>query len=141
MAGQVPFVRRRRVGYQPVIITLPEGANLAATAVISADRRYVRITCVPLFSGVAEVNVFNTATGSNIEGRGGTGGRGFSGWSAAAAEPAVGGGSAAVAARRHGGDGGACSGRHRSFRGLQAPTDVWQHGLESATAVRISLFV
>jgi len=67
------------VGYQPVIITLPEGANMAASAVISADRRYVRITTVPLFSGIAEVNVFNMATGENSEGRGGTGGQGFGG--------------------------------------------------------------
>ncbi len=32
------------VGYQPIIITLPEGTNLMATGVVSADRRYVRIT-------------------------------------------------------------------------------------------------
>jgi len=78
-AGTVPFfLGGGAVGYQPVIITLPEGANLAATAVVSADRRYVRITVVPLFSGVSEVNVFNTASGENTEGRGGTGGQGFS---------------------------------------------------------------
>ena len=77
-AGNFPFFARGAVGYQPVIITLPEGANMAATAVVSADRRYVRITVVPLFSGVSEVNVFNSATGANTQGRGGTGGQGFS---------------------------------------------------------------
>lgn len=78
--GGIPFLNvQGAVGYQPVIITLPEGTNLMANAVISADRRYVRVTCVPLFSGVAEVNVFNTSTGTNTEGRGGTGGQGFSG--------------------------------------------------------------
>jgi len=56
---------------------LPEGANLAATAVISADRRYVRVTVLPTFSGISEVNIFNMATGENTVGRGGTGGRGF----------------------------------------------------------------
>jgi len=71
-----PFVGGA-VGYQPVIITLPEGANLAATAVISADRRYVRVTVLPTFSGISEVNIFNMATGENTVGRGGTGGRGF----------------------------------------------------------------
>jgi hypothetical protein len=76
--GQIPFLRGGAVGYQPVIITLPEGANLAATAVVSADRRYVRITAVPLFSGVAEVNTFNSASGQSAAGRGGTGGRGYS---------------------------------------------------------------
>ena len=67
------------VGYQPVIITLPEGTNLFTFAVISADRRYVRVNAMPLFSGIAEVNVFNFATGANTQGRGGTGGLGFSG--------------------------------------------------------------
>jgi len=72
------FARHGAVGYQPVIITLPEGANMMATAVISADRRYVRITSAPLFSGIAEVNVFNMATGTSTGGRG-TGGQGYSG--------------------------------------------------------------
>ena len=39
------------VGFQPVITTLPEGTNFAATAVISADRRYVRITAPALVFG------------------------------------------------------------------------------------------
>jgi len=76
-AGRPGFRKGNPGGYQPVIITLPEGANLAATAVVSADRRYVRITTVPLFSGVSEVNVFNSSTGESTEGRGGTGGRGY----------------------------------------------------------------
>ena len=74
-----PFFGPSAVGYQPVIITLPEGTNLSATAVISADRRYVRISPSPLFSGIAEVNTFNTASGANQSGQGGTGGQGFSG--------------------------------------------------------------
>jgi hypothetical protein len=51
------------VGYRPVITTLPEGANMTATAVISADRRYVRITAVPLFSQVGDVIVFSLQSG------------------------------------------------------------------------------
>jgi general secretion pathway protein D len=62
-----------------VIISLPEGTNLMVTGVISADRRYVRVTALPFFSGVGEVNVFNMATGANTQGRGGTGGAGFTG--------------------------------------------------------------
>jgi hypothetical protein len=75
-------LRRRggAVGFQPLIITLPEGANLSVQqAVISADRRYVRLSPAPFFSGIAEVNVFNTATGEGSEGQGGTGGQGFGG--------------------------------------------------------------
>lgn len=49
------------VGFQPVIITLPEGTNLLATGVISADRRYVRITALPFFSTIGEVTTFTFA--------------------------------------------------------------------------------
>jgi hypothetical protein len=56
------------VGFRPVITTLPEGANLAANAVISADRRYVRITVLPLFSKVGKVLAFNIITGRITEG-------------------------------------------------------------------------
>lgn len=65
-------VRRRRralgaaqaaVGFQPVIITLPNGTNFQATATISADRRYVRVTALPFFSGVSEVSSFSFVSG------------------------------------------------------------------------------
>ena len=79
VAGGIPFVRGGAVGYQPVIQTLPEGASLSVTAVVSADRRYVRITPQPLFSGIAEVNTFNFTTGEGGETGGGTGGQGFGG--------------------------------------------------------------
>ena len=57
-----PFLRGA-VGYMPLIITLPTGANMSATGVISADRRYVRITAVPLFSQIGQVTTFNIASG------------------------------------------------------------------------------
>jgi hypothetical protein len=47
------------VGYQPVIITLPDGTNFSTTAVISADRRYVRVSPSPVFSGVSSVATFS----------------------------------------------------------------------------------
>jgi hypothetical protein len=55
--------RGSAVGFRPVITTLPEGSNMTATAVISADRRYVRITAVPLFSDVGTIRTFNFSTG------------------------------------------------------------------------------
>jgi hypothetical protein len=76
--GANPFAIHGAVGYQPVIETLPEGAMLMMTAVISADRRYVRITSMPFFSGVGQVHTFNMANGTNTTGTGGTGGQGFS---------------------------------------------------------------
>ena len=50
-------------GYQPVIINLPSGANMMAMAIISADRRYVRITPFPFFSSLGQVTTFNIASG------------------------------------------------------------------------------
>lgn len=71
-------VAQGAVGFRPVITTLPAGANLAANAVISADRRYVRITVLPLFSEIGKVLAFNIITGRITDGNpdfgGGAGG-------------------------------------------------------------------
>jgi hypothetical protein len=74
----MPFFRSGAVGYQPVITTLPEGTNMFAQAVVSADRRYVRITTTPLFSGVGQVTQFNFSGGA-AQGTGGAGGGGGGG--------------------------------------------------------------
>lgn len=63
-----PYFRQGAVGYQPQIITLPTGTNLMAQAVVSADRRYVRITSVPMFSYIANVRIFNYVTGEESQG-------------------------------------------------------------------------
>ncbi|MFP6750298.1 MAG: hypothetical protein VB855_01365 [Pirellulaceae bacterium] len=63
------FVPRRRgvVGSRPVITTLPEGSSLTVqSAIVSPDRRYVRISIPafpPISSGVGPVSTFNFATG------------------------------------------------------------------------------
>jgi uncharacterized membrane protein YgcG len=75
--GVIPRIRGA-VGFQPVITQLPEGTTLSATAVISADRRYVRITATPFISGIGDVTTFNFATG-NAAGGGGGGGIGGGG--------------------------------------------------------------
>jgi hypothetical protein len=78
--GLFPNAFRGAVGYQPVIVTLPEGTNMSATGVVSADRRYVRITCVPVFSAISQVHTFSIANGNTQNTPGvGTGGNGFSG--------------------------------------------------------------
>ena len=63
IANRLGFQRGRGVGVRPVITTLPEGTNFVATAVISADRRYVRVTATPLFSFIPEVSTFNFVSG------------------------------------------------------------------------------
>jgi hypothetical protein len=82
--GIVPrgFFGRGAVGYRPVITQLPEGASFRCTAVISADRRYVRASPTPLFSQVTDVNTFNFVSGQGMNtGQGNTqgGGIGFGG--------------------------------------------------------------
>jgi hypothetical protein len=49
------------VGFQPQITVLPEGPMFTATAVISADRKYVRVTAVPTFSLIGDVTTFTFA--------------------------------------------------------------------------------
>jgi hypothetical protein len=60
----IPVINQA-VGYQPQITVLPAGTSLSVTGVVSADRRYVRITPIPLFSGVSSVTTFNLLTGSS----------------------------------------------------------------------------
>jgi hypothetical protein len=47
------------VGYNPVIVVIPEGAQNTATAVVSADRRYVRLSMSPLFTNITDVVPFS----------------------------------------------------------------------------------
>lgn len=47
------------VGYNPVIVVIPEGAQNTATAVVSADRRYVRLSMSPLFTNITDVIPFS----------------------------------------------------------------------------------
>ena len=55
---------RRPAGFMPIITQLPEGANLqVSSAVVSADRRYVRITALPFFSQIGEVASFRIGGG------------------------------------------------------------------------------
>jgi hypothetical protein len=77
--SQRPFTTGSAVGYQPIITTLPEGTNLEATAVISANRKYVRITSTPLFSGIGQVTTFNYSSGGGGGGGAAGGGGGQQG--------------------------------------------------------------
>ncbi|MDG2409898.1 MAG: hypothetical protein P8M53_12890, partial [Pirellulales bacterium] len=57
------------VGYQPQITVLPIGMTMQANAVISADRRYVRITTLPFFSTIKGVVQYNLQTGVTDQGQ------------------------------------------------------------------------
>lgn len=55
--------QQRGVGFAPVITTLPQGTSLGVGAVVSPDRRYVRINATPFFSRIGRVHTFNLKTG------------------------------------------------------------------------------
>ena len=54
----IPVVGDFAVAHQPVITILPDGTNLNVTAVVSDDRRFVRLQLVPFFSQVTDVETF-----------------------------------------------------------------------------------
>lgn len=60
----IPVVGAFAAANQPVILVLNEGSALSVQAVVSNDRRFVRLTLVPFFSKITAVNTF-TFTGSS----------------------------------------------------------------------------
>jgi general secretion pathway protein D len=54
----IPVVGDFAAAYQPVITVLSEGTALTVQAVISNDRRFVRLTVVPFFSTIGDVTTF-----------------------------------------------------------------------------------
>jgi len=59
----VPVVGDFAAAYQPIITVLSEGTYLSVQAVISNDRRFVRLTVIPFFSQIGDVREF-TFSGS-----------------------------------------------------------------------------
>ena len=53
-----PVVGDFAAAQAPVIVVLAEGTTLSVQAVVSPDRRYVRLTLVPFFSEIRDVNEF-----------------------------------------------------------------------------------
>src|SRR5436853_5284427 len=69
-----PTVGFGSVGFTPQITVLPEGVSMTVQAVISADRRYVRLTVVPSFTAITDVQTFSFASGVGVGGQTGFGG-------------------------------------------------------------------
>lgn len=82
-----PVVSTFNVGFTPQITTLSEGVTFTVQAVISADRRYVRLSVAPNFTTITDVFTFSFVsggTGGNQQGgiggnQGGIGGGGIGG--------------------------------------------------------------
>ncbi len=68
----VPVVGDFAAAQAPVITVLGEGTSLSVQAVVSHDRRFVRLTLVPFFSQIGEVSTFtfqgktSTDSGTNV---------------------------------------------------------------------------
>jgi len=68
----IPVVGDFAAAQQPVIVVLSEGTSLGVQAVVSSDRRFVRLTLVPFFSQIGDVEEFTfqgsttTNTGTNV---------------------------------------------------------------------------
>jgi len=75
----IPVVGDFAAAYQPVITVLSQGTALTVQAVISHDRRFVRLTVLPLFSWVDEGRTFqfsgSTTTTKKTEDSESTGGQ------------------------------------------------------------------
>ena len=54
----IPVVGEFAAAQQPVIVVLSEGTMMTVQAVVSDDRRYVRLTLVPFFSQIGDVDTF-----------------------------------------------------------------------------------
>ncbi|MFN9850461.1 MAG: hypothetical protein ACK57P_01465, partial [Planctomycetota bacterium] len=78
--GRLPPFFRGAVGYRPITTFIPVGTNFFANAVISGDRRYVRVSAAPNFTDILAVDTFNIVTGAGgNQGAGGGAGGGFGG--------------------------------------------------------------
>jgi general secretion pathway protein D len=54
----IPVVGDFAAAHQPVIVVLSEGTSMNVQAVVSSDRRFVRLTLVPFFSKIGDVKEF-----------------------------------------------------------------------------------
>ncbi|MDB5391167.1 MAG: hypothetical protein JWM11_6813 [Planctomycetaceae bacterium] len=74
-------VRRREVlfqniggfqaGFQPVVQNFTEGVKMSAMAVVSPDRRYVRLSLAPAFTSITDIFTFTFAGSGNVNQAGG----------------------------------------------------------------------
>ncbi len=61
--GYSPYYPRRNVTYVPQVTWLPSGVSLGASAVVSPDRRHVRMSLSPTFFSIPRVDTYNLKTG------------------------------------------------------------------------------
>ena len=81
IAGLIPVVGQGAVGFQPITGIIQDGIQLQVVAVVSADRRFVRLSLGPQFNNLVDLFTFSFASGGAGGGAafGGGGGGGFGG--------------------------------------------------------------
>jgi type II secretory pathway component GspD/PulD (secretin)/tetratricopeptide (TPR) repeat protein len=72
VTGLTPLVSNGAIAFQPQISPIQDGVTLNVTPVVTADRRYVRLTLQPFFQVISDVQTFTF--GSGAVGGGGLGG-------------------------------------------------------------------
>ena len=65
LAGVFLGQRRGPVGYRPIISFFPQGDMMTTGAIVSPDRRYVRIGVSAANTGIGAVHTFNFSTGES----------------------------------------------------------------------------
>jgi general secretion pathway protein D len=64
VTGYRPIVSVGSVGFEPIISQIPEGVFMGVAAVISADRRYVRLSVSPNFTAITDIQQFSVPGGA-----------------------------------------------------------------------------
>jgi type II secretory pathway component GspD/PulD (secretin) len=75
VASLTPIIGPAAVAYTPNVSFVPTGVTLTVTPVVSADRRYVRLTLAPFFNALNGFTTYNAPTAA-VGGFGFTGGAG-----------------------------------------------------------------
>jgi general secretion pathway protein D len=86
-----PTVGVFAVGYQPIIEQVPSGVQMRVAAVVSADRRFVRLSVFPQFNVISDIFTFTYVAAPGQSGSTGSG-PGASGSSGSAGSTGFGGG-------------------------------------------------
>ncbi len=72
VVGLTPVVGDFAVAQQPIVAVLNDGTNLTVQAVVSQDKRFVRLTLVPMFTRIQDADRTFTFTGSRTTRTGST---------------------------------------------------------------------
>ena len=161
VVGQTPVVGAFTVAFAPNVQIFTEGVTLLVTAVVSADRRYVRLSLVPDFRSITDVFTFTFSgtgggvggnTGGSSTGFGGNGGSNIGGGAGGAGGGGGGGGGGGVGSGGTGGTtgggttgggttGGGTTGGGTTIGSAQPATQTVQQPVQEVISIQTSVSV